>query len=317
MISGHSANYTFKLGITRSQFINQLAPSSIISSYPFFHGLFDSLANIKLRDATIPKICISTTPEIYDIFVTTANTLFSEKLPMIKNLITGEITISSKESIEKWRDALYFNANNTASYNYITTKEVQITSLLQASDRSRHTPRQYWRKSYDSVNDTTIHERIPTNSANNVQPKEITNNAISVVKLDETAIVPFYGTKDSVGADVNVIRFIKSVGKVQFYGCGYSLQPPSGMYFELFARSSLPGKGWMLANGTGIIDPDYRGELIVQVVRVDGSDTQITQFPMAIAQLITKPVHKYDYVLVDNHKESITARGTGGFGSTD
>ncbi len=66
--------------------------------------------------------------------------------------------------------------------------------------------------------------------------------------------------------DLTCTRIIKVQDDVVYLGTGWSASPPKGYYIEIHPRSSMVKKGWMLANCTGIIDPDYRGELIVAIV---------------------------------------------------
>jgi dUTPase len=57
-------------------------------------------------------------------------------------------------------------------------------------------------------------------------------------------------------------------GNIVYLQTGLVVQPPSGYYFELHVRSSFHGTGWTLANNVGIIDPEYRGEIRMAIVRL-------------------------------------------------
>ena len=80
------------------------------------------------------------------------------------------------------------------------------------------------------------------------------------------------------------------------------------------ARSGLSAKhGIALANGIGVIDPDYRGELLVSVANL--SDQPYTcSDGERIAQLMFLPIIRGEYEISDTLSE--TERGAGGFGST-
>ena len=96
---------------------------------------------------------------------------------------------------------------------------------------------------------------------------------------------------------------------------GVAIALPGPEYVALvFARSGLGVKhGISLANGVGVIDSDYRGE--IQVGLTNLSDTPYTIQPGdRIAQLAVMPVVQANVIPVDELDE--TSRGTGGFGST-
>ena len=96
---------------------------------------------------------------------------------------------------------------------------------------------------------------------------------------------------------------------------GIAIALPSAEYVALvFARSGLGIKhGVALANGVGVIDSDYRGE--IRVGLVNQSQTPYTVKPGdRIAQLAVMPVVQAELEITDTLDE--TQRGAGGFGST-
>ena len=96
---------------------------------------------------------------------------------------------------------------------------------------------------------------------------------------------------------------------------GIAIALPSAEYVALvFARSGLAAKGGVcLANGVGVIDSDYRGEIGVALLNT--GSTPYTILPGdRIAQLMVTPVVQPALELVDQLPE--TERGAGGFGST-
>ena len=95
---------------------------------------------------------------------------------------------------------------------------------------------------------------------------------------------------------------------------GIAVAIPEGHVGILAARSSLAVKKAMtLANGVGVIDSDYRGEIKIPIIPLDGCHNLI-QAGQKIAQLIILPIAVPTVEVVSVLPES--ARGLGGFGST-
>ena len=95
---------------------------------------------------------------------------------------------------------------------------------------------------------------------------------------------------------------------------GIAVAIPEGHVGILAARSSLAVKKAMtLANGVGIIDSDYRGEIKIPIIPLDGCHNLI-QAGQKIAQLIILPIALPTVEVVSVLPESV--RGLGGFGST-
>lgn len=69
----------------------------------------------------------------------------------------------------------------------------------------------------------------------------------------------------------------------------------------------------MLANTIGVIDSDYRGEIMVFFYNY-GKENQVIKNGDRLAQLVIQPYQKFDIELVDELED--TARGEEGFGST-
>ena len=95
---------------------------------------------------------------------------------------------------------------------------------------------------------------------------------------------------------------------------GVAVAIPAGHVGLLVARSSLAVKKAMtLANGVGVIDPDYRGEIKVPIITTDGCHNLI-QAGTRIAQLVILPIALPRLDVVANLDD--TTRGAGSFGST-
>ncbi len=136
---------------------------------------------------------------------------------------------------------------------------------------------------------------------------------IKFKKLRPDAILPSYATSMDVGLDVHLTHKIKEENGVHYYGTGLAVKAPDGFYMEIHPRSSLPSRGWMLANSTGIIDPGYRGELIVALVPI--GEPSFIEFPARYVQLILRQAYQGQVMFVD--ELDTTDRGVQGFGSTD
>jgi dUTP pyrophosphatase len=134
---------------------------------------------------------------------------------------------------------------------------------------------------------------------------------------DSRATIPARATTGSVGLDVAVVSLHKEIADhLRLYDTGFKLQPPAGWYFELVGRSSLPLKGFALANSVGIIDPDYTGNLLVALHKHSAA-TPWPTLPFTCCQLILRPllplVRFREGTIV---RQEENAR-VGGFGSTN
>jgi len=141
------------------------------------------------------------------------------------------------------------------------------------------------------------------------------------------AKAPFYGSAQAAGADVYIVAETKMPVKpgqyrdprVTWYTTGVVVEPPAGHHFELVGRSSLSGTGYQLANCLGVLDEDYRGEILCAVRKIDpAAPALLANGPFKLGQLVLRKTCRCRFVEV-NHKDELatTARGTGGFGSTD
>lgn len=141
---------------------------------------------------------------------------------------------------------------------------------------------------------------------------------IKVKKLNENAMLPKYGTQGSAGADLYACTQGKDViieqNQTAFIPTGIAIEIPQGMVGLIYARSGLACKsGLAPANKVGVIDSDYRGEIIV-ALHNHSSHTQTVSDKMRIAQLVIAPYYVADFKESESISES--ERGKGGFGST-
>ena len=146
---------------------------------------------------------------------------------------------------------------------------------------------------------------------------ELKRKAVSP-RLGADLPLPFYASAGAAGMDLCACLdtpLTLAPHQIARIPTGLAIALPSADYVALvFARSGLGIKhGVALANGVGVIDSDYRGE--IQVGLINQSDTPYTIAPgERIAQLAVLPVVRPDLTWVDTLDE--TERGAGGFGST-
>lgn len=143
------------------------------------------------------------------------------------------------------------------------------------------------------------------------------NFSIRVKKLRDDAIVPSKGSALAAGYDITILEKGKSFGAASLYHTGISIQPPDELpiCFDLFPRSSIIKTGYILANSIGLIDNDYRGELMVALIKIDPDAPDIlANGPVRIAQLVPKIFYNFPVKVVEELTD--TVRADGGFGST-
>lgn len=142
-------------------------------------------------------------------------------------------------------------------------------------------------------------------------------NAIRVKLLKENAILPTYGSEQAAGADLYACLDAPVVihpGETAFIPTGISLEVPVGCAGLIYARSGMACKrGLAPANKVGVVDSDYRGEIIV-ALHNHGSEAQTVDNGERVAQFVITPVLTPAYVVADSLSD--TARNQGGFGST-
>lgn len=140
---------------------------------------------------------------------------------------------------------------------------------------------------------------------------------VKFTKLNPDAIVPTYGTDYAAGADLYTlpgdIIEIKPDETVMIH-TGIAMQIPDGTAAFIFARSGIATKrGLAPANKVGVIDSDYRGEIMVPIHNHSGQ-TQYIESGERVAQMVIMPYIKAEFVESNDLEE--TDRDTKGFGST-
>ena len=140
---------------------------------------------------------------------------------------------------------------------------------------------------------------------------------LNFIKLNDNAIVPTYGTPFAAGADLYALpegEIVIEPNETVLVHTGIALQIPDGYAGFIFARSGIATKrGLAPANKVGVIDSDYRGEIMVSLHN-HSTVEQIIASGERIAQLVIMPYVKAEFKQCDSL--STTERAQGGFGST-
>lgn len=127
-------------------------------------------------------------------------------------------------------------------------------------------------------------------------------------------IFPVRAHEHDAGADLRTPRHVKIMpGEIKAVPTGVRVAIPEGYVGLLFARSSLCNFGVMLANGVGVIDSGYTGEIQVPLFNAFPRAFEIPGCAR-IAQLVVVPCELPTFRRVD--ELGGTERGEGGFGST-
>lgn len=143
-------------------------------------------------------------------------------------------------------------------------------------------------------------------------------STVKYIKLNADAVVPSYGSQSAAGADLYAcfqdekITFLP--GETKLIHTGIALEIPDGLVGLIYARSGIATKrGLAPANKVGVIDSDYRGEIMVSLHNHSLEIQEISKGER-IAQIVFTPYVAADFVEADALSD--TERGVGGFGST-
>lgn len=142
---------------------------------------------------------------------------------------------------------------------------------------------------------------------------------INYKKLDNEAEAPIRGSEYAAGLDLcavlkNGARARIPAGKTVKIGTGIAVEIPDGYFGAVFARSGMAtNRGLRPSNCVGVIDSDYRGEVIV-ALHNDSDKCETIHHGDRVAQLVILPYLAVKMNEVDELSE--TGRGAGGFGST-
>lgn len=159
--------------------------------------------------------------------------------------------------------------------------------------------------------------------------------SIKFKKLNDNAVLPEFKSQSAAGLDLTLSEDITVTGNVAMGKTGLAIEIPEGYFGMLVQRSSLAKVGVMLANSVGIIDSDYRGEIMLPLITYKSEDYQderggwntrpaevLLSKGERVGQLIIIPcaylsgVSPVQFDVIEHNDLSETKRGEGGFGST-
>ena len=140
---------------------------------------------------------------------------------------------------------------------------------------------------------------------------------VNIEKLKANAALPVYSSAAAAGADLRACLeedVIIRPGKTEMISTGLAMEVPEGYAGLIYARSGLASKrGLAPANKVGVIDSDYRGEIMV-ALHNHSEEAAVISHGERIAQLIITPYLTAEFTEKEVLEE--TERGFGGFGST-
>lgn len=137
------------------------------------------------------------------------------------------------------------------------------------------------------------------------------------IKLDDPMAMPLRAHPTDAGADLfSVDTKIVYPKDQHMFDTGVSVKIPIGHVGMVFNRSSQGKVRVQIANGTGIIDSDYRGNIKVILINNGTDPYEVNKFATRIAQLVIVPIWIPKFEEVNEDDWNDTDRGTGGFGSS-
>lgn len=141
---------------------------------------------------------------------------------------------------------------------------------------------------------------------------------VKIKRIRADAVIPVYATKGSAGMDVCYAAdepILLKCGERKLIPTGLAMSADSSdVVLLMYARSGLSLKhGITMINGVGVIDSDYRGEIMCPMVNL-GSEDYVINPGERIAQIVFTPVLSAKLISVDTLDD--TERGQNGFGST-
>lgn len=147
---------------------------------------------------------------------------------------------------------------------------------------------------------------------------------LKVKRLHPAAQIPRYAHEGDACFDLHAIIVKEGVdltlfqniqpGEARTIRTGLAFEIPPGWVMKVYSRSGHGfNHGIRLANGTGIIDATFRGELLLKLHNDSGATFSLMSGDR-LAQAMLERVEPVEFVEVDELDD--TARGTGGFGST-
>jgi len=142
---------------------------------------------------------------------------------------------------------------------------------------------------------------------------------VKIMKLREDAVIPQAAIVGDACLDLTAVDISNTPKYIQYH-TGLAAEIPRGYVMLLFPRSSVSNTDLSLANCVGVIDPDYRGEIILRFKRINqecmpGKQAQAYKIGDRVGQFLVLPIPQI--IIRHVSKLTETVRGSGGFGHTD
>lgn len=142
---------------------------------------------------------------------------------------------------------------------------------------------------------------------------------MNIKLISDKSVIPSRGSSGAAGYDLYAIEsHTLEPGERKTFKTGISIAIPQGYYGRIAPRSGLAVKHGIDVLA-GIVDSDYRGEIIVALINLSSEQIKLPLIKdgkeTAVAQLIFEKYNNVNFDVVDNL--DTTFRGSGGFGSTD
>ncbi len=135
---------------------------------------------------------------------------------------------------------------------------------------------------------------------------------VNIKKLTNGAIIPKYALDGDAGLDITALT-MEEEGSNLVYRTGLAFEIPKGFVGLIFPRSSISKKDLVLCNSVGVIDENFRGEVLFKFKKLK-EDGNFYNVGDRIGQIIILPYPKIEFVEAEELSE--TNRGSGGYGST-
>jgi len=278
--------YNIALTINNKKIINLLKSNNIISSH-YNNNYIISFGNN-----------INNVKEIIDNAILDFPNFSDEcKLLFIRGIYESNFNSSFLLITENLKPIIDMIKDNYI-VNYTTNDLYTSSNVIFIKDNIS-----FINKIYNKNNDLTI-------NYNNDKP------SIKVYKTDENAVIPTKAFEDDAGYDLTIIKKIKDFNsKTTLYDTGIKIEIDEGYYTEIVPRSSISKFGYILANSIGIIDNNYRGNLMIALTKIC-DDAPDIELPFKCCQLLIRKQISADLFEIKSDDLTETERNEGGFGST-
>ena len=136
---------------------------------------------------------------------------------------------------------------------------------------------------------------------------------VNIKKIIEEAVIPAYSRNGDAGLDLTATSF-SIENDCYVYGTGIAIEIPEGYVGLIYPRSSISNYDLILANHVGVIDSNYRGELILKFKKKSSLFNKIYIVGDRIGQLIIMAYPSIEFSICEDL--SSTNRNTANFGSS-